>query len=129
MGSVTSAFTRTRNALVKVGSEPHHDDTAAAARSSAAPDSDRVKKRSARSNVTSSQVGRQSTRQSLSEVLAPPEGDGPRPPSKSSHASAGRRRRQLLLKNNTEDQSVNIVNIAGLLMSTEFRINSFPSEA
>ncbi|CAL8315681.1 unnamed protein product [Gadus morhua 'NCC'] len=87
MGSVTSAFTRTRNALVKVGSEPDHDDTAATARSSTAPDSDRVKKRSARSNVTSSQVGRQSTRQSLSEVLAPPEGDGPRPPSKSSQDS------------------------------------------
>ncbi|CAL8370179.1 unnamed protein product [Boreogadus saida] len=83
MGSVTSAFTRTRNALVKVGSEPDHDDTAATARAGTAPD--RVKKRSARSNVTSSQAGRQSTRQSLSEVLAPPEGDGPRPPSKSSH--------------------------------------------
>ena len=86
MGSVTSAFTRTRNALVKVGSEPDHNDTAAAAaRGCSAPDSDRVKKRSARSNVTSSQAGRQSTRPPLSEVLAPPDGDGPRPPSKSSH--------------------------------------------
>ncbi|CAL8279658.1 unnamed protein product [Lota lota] len=82
MGSVTSAFTRTRNALVKVGSEPDHHGTE---RGCSAPESDRVKKKSARSNVTSSQIGRQSTRQSLSEVLGPPDGDGPRPTSKSSH--------------------------------------------
>ncbi|KAJ3594509.1 hypothetical protein NHX12_003816 [Muraenolepis orangiensis] len=98
MGSVTSAFTRTRNALVKVGSEPdHHHDAAAAAAVAPPPppepdrDRDRVrKKKSARSNVTTpqpSQPGRQSTRPQspLSEAPVQPDGDdGPRAASKSS---------------------------------------------
>ncbi|XP_031149872.1 calcium/calmodulin-dependent 3',5'-cyclic nucleotide phosphodiesterase 1A isoform X1 [Sander lucioperca] len=64
MGSVTSALTRTRNALVKVGSEPEDPD-----RSQSAPQSDRAKKKSTLFNV-SSQTGRQSSRQALSEVLS-----------------------------------------------------------
>ncbi len=72
MGSVTSALTRTRNALVKVGSEPENHDPE---RSQSAPESDRAKKRSARFNV-SSQTGRQSSRQSLSEVLSRQDSDG-----------------------------------------------------
>ncbi|XP_074544779.1 dual specificity calcium/calmodulin-dependent 3',5'-cyclic nucleotide phosphodiesterase 1A isoform X1 [Halichoeres trimaculatus] len=70
MGSVTSALTRTRNALVKVGSEPENQDPE---RSQSAPESDRAKK-SARFNV-SSQTGRQSSRQSLSEVLSRQDSD------------------------------------------------------
>ncbi|XP_058482295.1 dual specificity calcium/calmodulin-dependent 3',5'-cyclic nucleotide phosphodiesterase 1A isoform X2 [Solea solea] len=73
MGSVTSALTRTRNALVKVGSEPEsHQD---AERSQSAPESDRSRKKSARFNV-SIQTGRQSSRQSLSEVLNRQDSDG-----------------------------------------------------
>ncbi|KAG7525366.1 hypothetical protein JOB18_026122 [Solea senegalensis] len=73
MGSVTSALTRTRNALVKVGSEPEsHQD---AERSQSAPESDRGRKKSARFNV-SIQTGRQSSRQSLSEVLNRQDSDG-----------------------------------------------------
>ncbi|KAM3866251.1 dual specificity calcium/calmodulin-dependent 3',5'-cyclic nucleotide phosphodiesterase 1A-like [Diretmus argenteus] len=64
MGSVTSALTRTRNALVKVGSEPDYDPE----RSRSAPESDRGKKKSG--------TGRQSGRPSLSEVLNAPDGDG-----------------------------------------------------
>ncbi|KAM4551815.1 dual specificity calcium/calmodulin-dependent 3',5'-cyclic nucleotide phosphodiesterase 1A isoform 2-T2 [Odontesthes bonariensis] len=74
MGSVTSALTRTRNALVKVGSEPENHDPE---RSRSAPESDREsrpKKRSARFNV-SSQAARQSSRQSLSEVLSKQDSD------------------------------------------------------
>ncbi|XP_034038623.1 calcium/calmodulin-dependent 3',5'-cyclic nucleotide phosphodiesterase 1A-like isoform X3 [Thalassophryne amazonica] len=70
MGSVTSALTRTRNALVKVGSHPEQDSE----RSHSAPESDRAKKRSARFH--SNQTGRQSSRQSLSEVLSRHESDG-----------------------------------------------------
>ncbi|CAL1580318.1 unnamed protein product [Knipowitschia caucasica] len=66
MGSVTSAFTRTRNALVKVGSQPENHDPE---RSQSAPESDRGKKRGARFHV-SIQTGRQSSRASLSEVLS-----------------------------------------------------------
>uniref|UniRef100_A0A8C7ZMF9 Phosphodiesterase n=1 Tax=Oryzias sinensis TaxID=183150 RepID=A0A8C7ZMF9_9TELE len=66
MGSVTSAFTRTRNALVKVGSEPDKHDPE---RSQSAPESDRTRKRGACFNA-SSQTARQSSRQSLSEVLS-----------------------------------------------------------
>ncbi|XP_030016809.1 calcium/calmodulin-dependent 3',5'-cyclic nucleotide phosphodiesterase 1A isoform X1 [Sphaeramia orbicularis] len=65
MGSVTSALTRTRNALVKVGSEPENHDPE---RSQSAPESDRARKKGSRFNV-SIQTGRQSSRQSLSEVL------------------------------------------------------------
>ncbi|XP_035527369.1 calcium/calmodulin-dependent 3',5'-cyclic nucleotide phosphodiesterase 1A [Morone saxatilis] len=72
MGSVTSALTRTRNALVKVGSEPENHDPE---RSQSAPESDRAKKKSARFNVAS-QTARQSSRQSLSEVLSRQESDG-----------------------------------------------------
>ncbi|XP_024908122.1 uncharacterized protein LOC112486275 isoform X1 [Cynoglossus semilaevis] len=72
MGSVTSALTRTRNALVKVGSEPENHDPE---RSQSAPGSDRGKKKSARFNV-SIQTGRQSSRQSLSEVLNRQDSDG-----------------------------------------------------
>ncbi|XP_047444614.1 calcium/calmodulin-dependent 3',5'-cyclic nucleotide phosphodiesterase 1A isoform X3 [Mugil cephalus] len=72
MGSVTSALTRTRNALVKVGSEPENHDPE---RSQSAPESDRQRKRSARFNVPS-QAGRQSSRQSLSEVLSRQDSDG-----------------------------------------------------
>nr|XP_046264419.1 calcium/calmodulin-dependent 3',5'-cyclic nucleotide phosphodiesterase 1A isoform X2 [Scatophagus argus] len=72
MGSVTSALTRTRNALVKVGSQPENHDPE---RSQSAPESDRARKRSARFNV-SSQTGRQSSRQSLSEVLSRQDSDG-----------------------------------------------------
>ncbi|XP_039999805.1 calcium/calmodulin-dependent 3',5'-cyclic nucleotide phosphodiesterase 1A [Xiphias gladius] len=74
MGSVTSALTRTRNALVKVGSEPETHDPE---RSQSAPESDRARKRSARFNVTT-QAGRQSSRQSLSEVLSRQDSDGDR---------------------------------------------------
>lgn len=72
MGSVTSALTRTRNALVKVGSEPENLDPE---RSRSAPESERARKRRARFNV-SSQGGRQSSRPSLSEVLSRPDPDG-----------------------------------------------------
>lgn len=75
MGSVTSAMTRrTRHALVKVGSEPEHETD----RSLSAPKSDRGRKRSVRLDVSSSnQIGRQRTRQSLSEELNSPDvGDG-----------------------------------------------------
>ncbi|XP_069013840.1 dual specificity calcium/calmodulin-dependent 3',5'-cyclic nucleotide phosphodiesterase 1A isoform X2 [Embiotoca jacksoni] len=72
MGSVTSALTRTRNALVKVGSEPENHDPE---RRQSAPESDRTKKKNARFNV-SSQTGRQSSRQSLSEVLSRRDSDG-----------------------------------------------------
>ncbi|XP_044075260.1 calcium/calmodulin-dependent 3',5'-cyclic nucleotide phosphodiesterase 1A isoform X2 [Siniperca chuatsi] len=72
MGSVTSALTRTRNALVKVGSEPENHDPE---RSQSAPESDRARKRSARFTVAS-QTGRQSSRQSLSEVLSRQDSDG-----------------------------------------------------
>ncbi|KAM9789100.1 dual specificity calcium/calmodulin-dependent 3',5'-cyclic nucleotide phosphodiesterase 1A [Neosynchiropus ocellatus] len=65
MGSVTSALTRTRNALVKVGSEPESHDPE---RSQSAPHTERSRRRSGRFNV-STQAGRQSSRQSLSEVL------------------------------------------------------------
>ncbi|KAM6948647.1 dual specificity calcium/calmodulin-dependent 3',5'-cyclic nucleotide phosphodiesterase 1A-like [Aplochiton taeniatus] len=66
MGSVTSTFTRrTRNALVKVGSKPDNDPE----RSQSAPDSVCSKRISARFTLSSGQIGRQSTRQSLSEVL------------------------------------------------------------
>lgn len=78
MGSVTSALTRTRNALVKVGSEPENHDPE---RSQSAPESDRARKKSARFNV-SSQTGRQSSRPSLSEVLTRPDSDGPKLTSK-----------------------------------------------
>ncbi|KAM7400388.1 hypothetical protein PAMA_004873 [Pampus argenteus] len=71
MGSVTSALTRTRNALVKVGSEPESHDPE---RSQSAPESDRAKKKSAR--FVASQTGRQSSRQSLSEVLSRQDSDG-----------------------------------------------------
>ncbi|XP_055740240.1 dual specificity calcium/calmodulin-dependent 3',5'-cyclic nucleotide phosphodiesterase 1A-like [Salvelinus fontinalis] len=76
MGSVTSAMTRrTRHALVKVGSEPEHETD----RSLSAPKSDRGRKRSVRLNVSSSnQIGRQSTRQSLSEVPNVPDAGGGR---------------------------------------------------
>ncbi|XP_041849016.1 calcium/calmodulin-dependent 3',5'-cyclic nucleotide phosphodiesterase 1A isoform X2 [Melanotaenia boesemani] len=74
MGSVTSALTRTRNALVKVGSEPENHDPE---RSRSAPESDRAKKKSARFNVAG-QSGRQSSRQSLSEVLGRQDSDGTR---------------------------------------------------
>ncbi|KAF0046794.1 hypothetical protein F2P81_000427 [Scophthalmus maximus] len=72
MGSVTSAFTRTRNALVKVGSEPEGHD---AERSHSAPESARAKKKSARFPA-SIQAARQSSRQSLSEVLSRQDADG-----------------------------------------------------
>ncbi|XP_040911179.1 calcium/calmodulin-dependent 3',5'-cyclic nucleotide phosphodiesterase 1A isoform X2 [Toxotes jaculatrix] len=78
MGSVTSALTRTRNALVKVGSEPENHDPE---RSQSAPESDRARKRSARFNV-SIQAGRQSSRQSLSEVLSRQDSDGVKQTSK-----------------------------------------------
>ncbi|KAJ4937133.1 hypothetical protein JOQ06_001714 [Pogonophryne albipinna] len=89
MGSVTSALTRTRNALVKVGSEPENNHEPE--RSQSAPESDRavdravdrasdravdrVRKKSARFNV-SRQTGRQSSRQSLSDVLSRQDSDG-----------------------------------------------------
>ncbi|KAK5860168.1 hypothetical protein PBY51_021664 [Eleginops maclovinus] len=83
MGSVTSALTRTRNALVKVGSQP--ENTQDPERSQSAPESDRTvdraRKRSARFNV-SSQTGRQSSRQSLSEVLSRQDSDGGKQTSK-----------------------------------------------
>lgn len=78
MGSVTSALTRTRNALVKVGSEPENHDPE---RSQSAPESDRGRKKSARFNV-SSQTGRQSSRPSLTEVLSRQDSDGPKLTSK-----------------------------------------------
>ncbi|KAM8849136.1 dual specificity calcium/calmodulin-dependent 3',5'-cyclic nucleotide phosphodiesterase 1A-like isoform 2-T2 [Spinachia spinachia] len=68
MGSVTSALTRTRNALVKVGSEP---ETQEPERSR----SDRARKKSARLDV-SSHPGRPSPRPSLSEVLSRGDSDG-----------------------------------------------------
>ncbi|XP_063316951.1 uncharacterized protein LOC134616142 [Pelmatolapia mariae] len=75
MGSVTSALTRTRNALVKVGSEPENHDPE---RSQSAPESDRAnskdRKRATRFNV-SNQTARQSSRQSLSEVLSRQDSD------------------------------------------------------
>ncbi|KAM9426939.1 dual specificity calcium/calmodulin-dependent 3',5'-cyclic nucleotide phosphodiesterase 1A-like [Salvelinus alpinus] len=76
MGSVTSAMTRrTRHALVKVGSEPEHETD----RSLSAPKSDRGRKRSVRLNVSSSnQIGRQSTRQSLSDLPNAPDAGGGR---------------------------------------------------
>lgn len=70
MGSVTSALTRTRNALVKVGSEPESHDLE---RSQSAPKPDRPKKKSAR--FVAIQTGRQSSRQSLSEVLSRQDSD------------------------------------------------------
>lgn len=78
MGSVTSAFTRTRNALVKVGSEPENHESE---RTRSAPESDRAKKKSARINA-SSQTGRRSSRTSLSEVLNRPDSGGGRQSSK-----------------------------------------------
>ncbi|XP_056912509.1 dual specificity calcium/calmodulin-dependent 3',5'-cyclic nucleotide phosphodiesterase 1A isoform X5 [Takifugu flavidus] len=78
MGSVTSALTRTRNALVKVGSEPENNESD---RTRSAPESDRAKKKSARFNA-SSQTGRQSSRASLSEVLSQPDSGGGRQSSK-----------------------------------------------
>ncbi|XP_028282730.1 calcium/calmodulin-dependent 3',5'-cyclic nucleotide phosphodiesterase 1A isoform X2 [Parambassis ranga] len=72
MGSVTSALTRTRNALVKVGSEPENHDPE---RSRSAPESVRARKKNARFNIPS-QTGRQSSRQSLSEVLSRQDSDG-----------------------------------------------------
>ncbi|XP_073347570.1 dual specificity calcium/calmodulin-dependent 3',5'-cyclic nucleotide phosphodiesterase 1A isoform X1 [Pagrus major] len=78
MGSVTSALTRTRNALVKVGSEPENHDPE---RSHSAPESDRSRKKSARFNVAS-QTCRQSSRQSLSEVLSRQDSDKGRETSK-----------------------------------------------
>ncbi|XP_015251372.1 calcium/calmodulin-dependent 3',5'-cyclic nucleotide phosphodiesterase 1A isoform X3 [Cyprinodon tularosa] len=72
MGSVTSALTRTRNALVKVGSHPENNDPE---RSRSAPESDRPRKRSKGFNV-SGQAARQSSRQSLSEVLSRQDFDG-----------------------------------------------------
>ncbi|XP_060940317.1 dual specificity calcium/calmodulin-dependent 3',5'-cyclic nucleotide phosphodiesterase 1A [Limanda limanda] len=74
MGSVTSALTRTRNALVKVGSQPETQDPE---RSQSAPETDRARKRSSRFNVAI-QVGRQSSRTSLSEVLSRQDGEGAR---------------------------------------------------
>ncbi|GLD50928.1 calcium/calmodulin-dependent 3',5'-cyclic nucleotide phosphodiesterase 1A-like isoform X1 [Lates japonicus] len=71
MGSVTSALTRTRNALVKVGSQPENHDPE---RSQSAPESDRTRKKNTRFNV-SIQTGRQSSRQSLSEVLSRQDSD------------------------------------------------------
>nr|XP_057921217.1 dual specificity calcium/calmodulin-dependent 3',5'-cyclic nucleotide phosphodiesterase 1A isoform X2 [Doryrhamphus excisus] len=61
MGSVTSALTRTRHALVKVGSEPQSHDPE---RSQSAPQSDRTRKRSGRFHITI-QAARQSSRQSV----------------------------------------------------------------
>lgn len=78
MGSVTSALTRTRNALVKVGSEPENNESD---RTRSALESDRAKKKSARFNA-SSQTGRQSSRASLSEVLSRPDSGGGRQSSK-----------------------------------------------
>ncbi|XP_068197630.1 dual specificity calcium/calmodulin-dependent 3',5'-cyclic nucleotide phosphodiesterase 1A isoform X3 [Antennarius striatus] len=78
MGSVTSALTRTRNALVKVGSEPENHDPE---RSQSAPESERARKRSTRFNV-SSQTGRQSSRPSLSDVLSRQDSDGGKQTSK-----------------------------------------------
>lgn len=75
---MTSALTRTRNALVKVGSEPENHDPE---RSQSAPESDRARKKSARFNV-SIQTGRQSSRQSLSEVLSRQDSDGVKQTSK-----------------------------------------------
>lgn len=78
MGSVTSALTRTRNALVKVGSEPENHESD---RTRSAPETDRAKKKSARFHA-SSQTGRQSSRASLSEVLSRPDSGGGRQSSK-----------------------------------------------
>ncbi|KAG7455099.1 hypothetical protein MATL_G00252830 [Megalops atlanticus] len=88
MGSVTSALTKTRNAIVKVGSEPERDSE----RSHSAPESARGRKRSVRASVFSSQRGRQSARQSLSEVLNGQDtGGGAAPPHPSGSALAGKR--------------------------------------
>ncbi|XP_004542984.2 dual specificity calcium/calmodulin-dependent 3',5'-cyclic nucleotide phosphodiesterase 1A isoform X1 [Maylandia zebra] len=66
---------KTRNALVKVGSEPENHDPE---RSQSAPESDRAnskdRKRATRFNV-SNQTARQSSRQSLSEVLSRQDSD------------------------------------------------------
>ncbi|XP_077393743.1 dual specificity calcium/calmodulin-dependent 3',5'-cyclic nucleotide phosphodiesterase 1A isoform X2 [Festucalex cinctus] len=68
MGSVTSALTRTRHALVKVGSEPQSHDPE---RSHLALES--VRKRSRK---PSSQVARQPSRQLLAVVLSRQDSDG-----------------------------------------------------
>lgn len=81
MGSVTSALTRTRNALVKVGSEPESHEPE---RSQSAPKPDRSRKKGARFNV-SIQTGRQSSRQSLSEVLTRQDSDRSKHTSKKKH--------------------------------------------
>ncbi|XP_076837062.1 LOW QUALITY PROTEIN: dual specificity calcium/calmodulin-dependent 3',5'-cyclic nucleotide phosphodiesterase 1A [Brachyhypopomus gauderio] len=64
MGSVTSAFTRTRNTLVKVGSEPQSESD----RTQSALESNHIRRKSVRS-VFSSQRGKPGTKQSLSGVL------------------------------------------------------------
>lgn len=84
MGSVTSALTRTRNALVKVGSQPENHDSE---RSRSAPESDRPRKRSKGFNVPG-QTGRQSSRQSLSEVLSRQDSDGAKQSSRKKPAEA-----------------------------------------
>ncbi|XP_019733266.1 calcium/calmodulin-dependent 3',5'-cyclic nucleotide phosphodiesterase 1A [Hippocampus comes] len=68
MGSVTSALTRTRHALVKVGSEPESHDPE---RSHSAPESARK-----RSHKSHSQVARHTSRQLLAEVLSRQDSDG-----------------------------------------------------
>ncbi|XP_051944120.1 dual specificity calcium/calmodulin-dependent 3',5'-cyclic nucleotide phosphodiesterase 1A isoform X3 [Hippocampus zosterae] len=68
MGSVTSALTRTRHALVKVGSEPESHDPE---RSHSAPESARK-----RSHKSHSQVARNTSRQLLAEVLSRQDSDG-----------------------------------------------------
>lgn len=73
MGSVTSALTRTRNALVKVGSEPETHDLERSQSAGQPPRPDRAKKKSGR--FVSTQTGRQSSRQSLSEVLSRQDSD------------------------------------------------------
>ncbi|XP_062413526.1 dual specificity calcium/calmodulin-dependent 3',5'-cyclic nucleotide phosphodiesterase 1A isoform X1 [Pungitius pungitius] len=86
MGSVTSALTRTRNALVKVGSEPETQDPE---RSRSAPGTDRTRKKSARLNV-SCQTGRPSSRPSLlSEVLSRRDSDGAKQQTGRKHAREG----------------------------------------
>lgn len=84
MGSVTSALTRTRNALVKVGSQPENHDSE---RSRSAPESDRPRKRSKGFNLPG-QTGRQSSRQSLSEVLSRQDSDGAKQSSRKKPAEA-----------------------------------------
>ncbi|XP_028986470.1 dual specificity calcium/calmodulin-dependent 3',5'-cyclic nucleotide phosphodiesterase 1A isoform X2 [Betta splendens] len=73
MGSVTSALTRTRNALVKVGSEPETHDLERSQSAGESVRPDRAKKKSTR--FVSTQTGRQSSRQSLSEVLSRQDSD------------------------------------------------------